>query len=618
MLSEVILLILLSVLFIGSYIKSESNNKTVSAVIPAFNESKTLKHVIDTVKQVPEIQEIIVVDDGSSDNTFEIAKNEGVIALQHKKNKGKGSAMKTGLKSVHGDIVLFLDADLSKINKSQVKAIIEPILKGNADITKTKFKREAGRVTELTAKPLLQFFFPELSFEQPLSGQFAAIKTFLDKIDLERDYGVDIGIVLDADAQGMRIEEVDIGDIVHEMSTLQELNSMANEVVRTIVDKAMNYGRITMMDDLGSAIRMEIMGLSLITLGLFGIFFIKFMSLLVSVICIIVGLIISFYYIIGIIRTSIKIYRQSKVSTKQSIKSFIHMHFPVLISIFILLAVMATLLGAVNISDNQISIEPASKNLVISTTHQQSQSSLDIRGPYTIESALENEQYIIRMPEAAIDTLQVNYGDSIYINGEKYQIEQPATYEDDFIRIPEAARSKLDLTPGTVIRDTDLRSTFKDCAITKTIAMGDNQDQLPPPNDTEGSFNSTHQPIDFNNTNMSVGVSIGSTQQPEKLLKVFVNDTLVGQTDGVVTNGSYNIYINGVHYKTLQLNGSTIGDVYNTTYENSTIKVQLYPTNSNTTNYFSSANGEVRFLNIHLNDTSTTVKNSTSNNTVSN
>ena len=136
MLSEVILLILLSVLFIGSYIKSESNNKTVSAVIPAFNESKTLKHVIDTVKQVPEIQEIIVVDDGSSDNTFEIAKNEGVIALQHKKNKGKGSAMKTGLKSVHGDIVLFLDADLSKINKSQVKAIIEPILKGNADITK--------------------------------------------------------------------------------------------------------------------------------------------------------------------------------------------------------------------------------------------------------------------------------------------------------------------------------------------------------------------------------------------------------------------------------------------------------------------------------------------------
>ena len=244
--------------------------------------------------------------------------------------------MKTGLKKVTNSIVLFLDADLSEINKYQVESIIQPILDGEADITKTKFKREAGRVTELTAKPLLNFFFPELNFDQPLSGQFAAIKSFLDNIDLEHDYGVDIGIVLDADAQGMRIEEVDIGNIVHEMSTLKELNIMANEVVRTIVDRAISYGRLTMVDDLGNAIRMEIMGLSLVTFGIFGIFFIKFMGTALSGIIILTGLLISLYYIFRIIRMSLKVYRQTKIPTIQIIKSFIHMHFPVVISIIIL------------------------------------------------------------------------------------------------------------------------------------------------------------------------------------------------------------------------------------------------------------------------------------------
>ena len=218
-----ILLFVLSLLFFNN--KNISLDKKVSVVIPAFNEEKSIIHVINTVKKVKSITEIIVVDDGSTDNTYNLVSDcDDVILLKHLTNKGKGSAMKTGLKKVTNDIVLFLDADLSEINQYQIESIIQPILDGEADITKTKFKREAGRVTELTAKPLLQFFFPELNFDQPLSGQFASIKSFLDHIDLEHDYGVDIGIVLDADARGMRIQEVDIGNIVHEMSTLKELN----------------------------------------------------------------------------------------------------------------------------------------------------------------------------------------------------------------------------------------------------------------------------------------------------------------------------------------------------------------------------------------------------------
>ena len=162
----------------------------------------------------------------------------------------------------------------------------------------------------------------------------------MDKIDLEHDYGVDIGIVLDADALGMRIVEVDIGNMVHEMSTLQELNIMANEVVRTIVDRAITYGRLTLVDDLGNAIRMEIMGLSLVTFGIFGLFFIKYMGTLLSAIIILVGLFISIFYIFKIIRMSFKMYKQTKISTIQIFKSFMRMHFPVVISVIIILAIV--------------------------------------------------------------------------------------------------------------------------------------------------------------------------------------------------------------------------------------------------------------------------------------
>ena len=135
----IILIIIVSLLYFGD--KSSKVNDTVSVVIPAFNEEKSIKHVIDTVKQVKSITEIIVVDDGSTDKTYDIVSKEDVVLIKHKINKGKGSAMKTGLKKVTNNIILFLDADLSEINKKQVESIIRPIIKGNADITKTKFKR---------------------------------------------------------------------------------------------------------------------------------------------------------------------------------------------------------------------------------------------------------------------------------------------------------------------------------------------------------------------------------------------------------------------------------------------------------------------------------------------
>ena len=598
----IILIIIVSLLYFGD--KSSKVNDTVSVVIPAFNEEKSIKHVIDTVIQVKSITEIIVVDDGSTDKTYDIVSKEDVVLIKHKINKGKGSAMKTGLKKVTNNIVLFLDADLSEINKKQVESIIRPIIKGNADITKTKFKREAGRVTELTAKPLLQFFFPELSFEQPLSGQFAATKNFLDTIDLEKDYGVDIGIVLDADARGMRIHEVDIGNIVHEMSSLKELNLMANEVVRTIVDRAINYGRLTMVDDLGSSIRMEIMGLSLITLGIFGLFFIRFMTTWMSSFIIIIGLIISILYIIKIIKMSLRIYGQSKVSKKQIFKSFIHMHFPIVISIIILLLLTVSLVGSVTISSNQISIEPASKNLIISTSPEPHKG-VDVRGPYTIENALENEEQLIRLPTSALSTLQSQYGDNIYINHEKYQLEQSLEGENDLIRMPELARSNLEVNPGDVIRDSDFKTKFENTQQVKNIKVDENT--------LDKNLNNTTINVDINHTNASVGTEIKSQQLPEKILTVYVNDTEIGKVLASVTNTSYSIYLNEGYSDTIDLNSNTHGVIYNQTYKNSTIEVVLEDSGANTTTEFANDDSYVKFLNINIdnvtiNNTTTTTQ----------
>ena len=586
----VIMLIIVSLLFFKK--QKVIRDKRVSVVIPAFNEEKSIIHVINTVKKVDSISEIIVVDDGSVDETYNlVSKCDDVLLLKHPNNKGKGSAMKTGLKKVSNDIVLFLDADLSEINQYQIEAILKPILDGEADITKTKFKREAGRVTELTAKPLLQFFFPELNFDQPLSGQFASVKSFLDRIDLEHDYGVDIGIVLDADAQGMRIQEVDIGNIVHEMSTLQELNIMANEVVRTIVDRAINYGRLTMVDDLGNAIRMEIMGLSIVTFGIFGLFFIKFMGPILSAITILIGLIISAYYLYKIIKKSFKVYNQTKIPTRQIVKSFIHMHFPVVISIIIILAIVTSLLGSVSISSNEISIEPTTKNLVISTDHQP-RSSFDVRGPYTIESALENEPHLIRLPNAALNTLHAQYGDYIYIGDETYQLEQVVNNEDDLIRIPEAARQQLDVKADDVIRDRDLRNVFDNCYLTHNIHNDDVAN-------IEADGNLTKLEV-INSTNISILSQILTEAHPSKTFNVYVNDTKVSQLVGIVENGTYTIKVNNVSMKNLELNDSSAGLVYNNTYYSTSIKIILEENDINSTNLFVKDSYNNEFLKINF------------------
>ena len=459
--------------FLLASIKTEKPKKyqKVSVIIPAYNEEDTVAKVVEVVRNVSFVDEIIVVNDGSSDKTEEEAINAGAIVINHETNKGKGEALYTGYKQAECDVIAFIDADIYNLTSKKVESMIMPILLGDAEITKTKFSRVSGRVTELTAKPLLNFFFPEISFEQPLSGQFAARKNTLRKINFEKDYGVDVGIVIDADVLGISIMEIDIGEIEHDMSPLSDLNLMANEVVRTIISRANKYGRVLMIDEIGYFIRMSVVGLSLIILGLFTLFFVKMVPLAIGVIISVVGIIIAIYYLIKVIVKSIVIFR--KTPGFSLLKSFVKIHFPLIISIIVLLLMISTFIGAAHFENGVLSIEPNSRNLIIYADNARADNSISVRGPFTVDVAIENESEQIRMPSEAMMTLGIKVNDTIQIGGAEYIVNESRDGDDDIIRMPNQARKILNLEPGYIIQNSRLKEVF-DQSIVSQVSKSKN------------------------------------------------------------------------------------------------------------------------------------------------
>lgn len=469
-------LVVILVFLLASIKTTKVSDKSVSIVIPAYNEEATVAKVVSVARKLSYVDEVIVVDDGSTDRTVEEAENAGATVISHIMNEGKGSAIKTGFKYSHGNIVAFIDADVSNFTSEKIDKIIRPILEDRTDITKTKFARESGRVTELTAKPLLGFFFPELDYEQPLSGQFAGKRSALNKIRFEKDYGVDVGIVLDADVHGIKILEVDIGDICHDMSPLADLNKMANEVVRTIIDRAVEYGRVTMMDKLGNYIRMAIMGLSLIILGLFMIFFVPFIPVLISVFVAFIGVVLTIFYFLRIIRRSIPILKKS--NTRASLQSFVRMHFPLIVAGLILILMLSTFLSAASFDDGKISVELTSRNFVYAPSDH-NQQTISVRGPYTIDSALENETDILRVPHDALSTLEMTENDTMIIDGKSYNINGTKEGDNgDRFRLPSKVKHELGLSDGEVIPNSHLTEIFQNVTVKHNIQFNNLSDVL--------------------------------------------------------------------------------------------------------------------------------------------
>lgn len=210
----------------------------ITVIIPALNESATIASVIRFCKADPNVSEIIVVDDKSEDNTVEIAREAGAKVLISQ-TRGKGISMKEGIDASSNEIIMFLDADIDPYPEKCLQLLASPLLDDSADFVKGAFARNAGRVTELVAKPLLTILFPGLAhFSQPLSGMIAGKKDFFQKIEFFNDYGVDIGILIDMYLMKARVTEVNIGYIENKSKPWEALGKMSREVSRAILSRA--------------------------------------------------------------------------------------------------------------------------------------------------------------------------------------------------------------------------------------------------------------------------------------------------------------------------------------------------------------------------------------------
>jgi phosphoserine phosphatase len=216
----------------------------ISVIIPVLNESERVRSVIEFAKAGPNVDEVIVVDDGSIDGTPELARDAGAVVITSTL-LGKGASMQDGLRVAKNETLLYLDGDLIGLQPDLVARMTQPILQGQADFVKARFTRDAGRVTILTARPLIQTFFPELAkFDQPLGGIIAAHRSLLQRLQFETDYGVDVGLLIDAADAGARIVQADIGHIEHDSQSLEVLGDMATQVTRTILDRAARHARL--------------------------------------------------------------------------------------------------------------------------------------------------------------------------------------------------------------------------------------------------------------------------------------------------------------------------------------------------------------------------------------
>lgn len=177
----------------------------VSAIIPAYNEEKTIGGVLRIIKSVSLISEIIVISDGSTDGTAQIAKNYGAYVIELPENIGKGGAIKAGLDKCNFDTILLLDADLIGLKSSHIVDLLMPVIKDEADMTVGIFKK--GR----TLTDMAQKIAPNLS------GQRALKKHILEEIhniDLVR-YGLEVALTRLVNSDSYRVKEIYLQDITH-------------------------------------------------------------------------------------------------------------------------------------------------------------------------------------------------------------------------------------------------------------------------------------------------------------------------------------------------------------------------------------------------------------------
>lgn len=217
---------------------------SIAVIIPARNEATTIGAVLEAVLAHRDvIDDLVVVNDRSSDDTATVAHHHGARVVSVDGPGGKGFAMATGLAATSTEAVVFLDADVTNTAPDFVPRLIQPILeRPEVELVKGYYERPlhnmptgGGRVNELTARPILSLLFPGLGeIRQPLAGETAARRGIFDAVTLEREYDVEIALLIDVARKfGVSsLAQVDLGVRRHRNRPLEELRPMAMDILR--------------------------------------------------------------------------------------------------------------------------------------------------------------------------------------------------------------------------------------------------------------------------------------------------------------------------------------------------------------------------------------------------
>jgi len=236
----------------------ERHGSRISVVIPARNEERTVAGVAGAIsrsliEQVPLVDELVVIDSDSTDATARVAAEAGAevyrardVAPAQGSYPGKGEALWKSLLVTKGDLLVFIDADLTQWGPHFVTGLLGPLLddqqvrlvKGFYTRVRTESdgstSTEGGRVTELVARPLISLWWPELAgVVQPLAGEWAARRSLMESLSIPVGYGVELATLMDtASRHGLdAVAQVDLGTRAHRHQANHDLALMAAELL---------------------------------------------------------------------------------------------------------------------------------------------------------------------------------------------------------------------------------------------------------------------------------------------------------------------------------------------------------------------------------------------------
>ncbi|MGF1671932.1 MAG: glucosyl-3-phosphoglycerate synthase [Balneolaceae bacterium] len=251
--------------------EKEKQNLKISLCLPTLNEEKTIgKELIifrsELINRYPLIDEIAVIDSGSEDNTLKVAKSFGAdtyladdILPKLEKKKGKGENLWKAIYQLTGDIIVYVDADISNIHPRFVYGLVAPLIyRSEVKYVKAFYDRPlaisggvrssgGGRVTEILVRPLFSLFFPDLTaMIQPLSGEYAVRREVLEQIAFPIGYGVETSHLIDVYHNfGIgAFAQTDLDKRVHENKPTQALGKMAFGILQTFIKRTKALGII--------------------------------------------------------------------------------------------------------------------------------------------------------------------------------------------------------------------------------------------------------------------------------------------------------------------------------------------------------------------------------------